>query len=124
LRKSQREGQRSVKPGQRSPFRFLASAKPTMVVVTTILAATGVAALLPLHLLGGQGVSAQGTVNFDIDPETSGNTASTLGTVEDCYEVIYPSAECDWDGSSSFDDVSDYIAKSNHDGQQPGGSRS
>jgi len=51
---------------------------------------------------------AQGTVNFDIDPEATGNSASTLGTVEDCYEVTCPSANCTWDGSSSFDDESEY----------------
>lgn len=51
---------------------------------------------------------AQGTVNFDVDPEVTGNSANTLGTVENCYAVTCPSAECSWDGSSSFDDVSDY----------------
>jgi len=53
-------------------------------------------------------VQAQGTVNFDIDPEITGNSASTLGTVEDCYEVTCPSANCTWDGSSSFNNASDY----------------
>jgi hypothetical protein len=52
---------------------------------------------------------AQGTVNFDIDPQITGNSAGTLGTVENCYAVTCPSAECDWDGSSSFDGVSDYV---------------
>ena len=67
-------------------------------------------ALLGFPAMGGQeGAHAQGTVNFDIDPEVTGNSASTLGTVENCYEVICPSAECDWNGSSSFDDVSDYV---------------
>jgi hypothetical protein len=51
---------------------------------------------------------AQGTVDFDIDPKITGNSASTLGTVEDCYEVTCPSANCTWNGSSPFDDVSDY----------------
>ena len=55
-----------------------------------------------------EGAQAQGTVDFDIDPEITGNTANTLGTVEDCYEVTCPSANCTWNGSSSFDDVSDY----------------
>ncbi|UCH87408.1 MAG: hypothetical protein JSU97_03185 [Dehalococcoidia bacterium] len=76
-----------------------------------ITAAAVLFALLPLfgiRLLGGQGVSAQGIVNFDIDPETTGNSGNTLGTVEDCYEVTCPSAECSWDGSSSFDGFSDY----------------
>jgi hypothetical protein len=67
-------------------------------------------ALLGFPAMGGQeGAHAQGTVNFDIDPEVTGNSASTLGTVEDCYAVTCPSDECDWDGSSSFDDVSDYV---------------
>jgi len=51
---------------------------------------------------------AQGTVHFDIDPEITGNDADTLGTVESCYEVTCPSVNCTWNGSSSFDDVSDY----------------
>jgi hypothetical protein len=66
--------------------------------------------LLGLPAMGGQeGAHAQGTVNFDIDPEITGNSADTLGTVENCYAVTCPSAECTWDGSSSFDDVSDYV---------------
>jgi len=55
-----------------------------------------------------ESAQAQGTVNFDIDPETTGNDADTLGTVEGCYEVTCPSANCTWNGSSSFDDVSEY----------------
>jgi hypothetical protein len=66
--------------------------------------------LLGLPAMEGQeSAQAQGTVNFDIDPEITGNSANTLGTVEDCYAVTCPSAECDWDGSSSFDGVSDYV---------------
>ena len=66
--------------------------------------------LLGLPAMGGQeSAHAQGTVNFDIDPEITGNSANTLGTVESCYAVTCPSAECTWDGSSSFDDVSDYV---------------
>jgi len=68
-----------------------------------------VALLASLTLALPDEAHAQGTVNFDIDPETTGNSADTLGTVENCYEVICPSAECDWNGSSSFDDVSDYV---------------
>ena len=34
-----------------------------------------------------QQASGQGIVNFDVDPDPSGNTVSTLGTVEDCYRV-------------------------------------
>jgi len=55
-----------------------------------------------------EGAQAQGTVKFDIDPEIAGNDADTLGTVEDCHEVTCPSANCTWNGSSSFDDESDY----------------
>ena len=55
-----------------------------------------------------ESAQAQGTVDFDIDPEIAENDADTLGTVEDCYEVTCPSANCTWNGSSSFDDVSDY----------------
>ena len=55
-----------------------------------------------------EGAQAQGTVDFDIDPKITGNSANTLGTVEDCYEVTCPSANCTWNGSSSFNDVSDY----------------
>jgi len=47
-------------------------------------------------------------VSMDIDPDVTGNTASTLGTVESCYDVTCPSAECAWNGVSSFDNVSDY----------------
>jgi hypothetical protein len=65
--------------------------------------------LLGSWVLGEQeSAQAQGTVNFDIDPEITGNDADTLGTVEDCHEVTCPSANCTWNGSSSFDDVSDY----------------
>jgi hypothetical protein len=68
-----------------------------------------VALLASLTLALPDEAHAQGTVNFDIDPEITGNSADTLGTVEDCYAVTCPSAECDWDGSSSFDGVSDYV---------------
>jgi hypothetical protein len=43
---------------------------------------------------------AQGTVDFDIDPEITGNSATTLGTVEDCVRLNLP--------SPAFDGVSDY----------------
>jgi hypothetical protein len=54
---------------------------------------------------------AQGTVNFDIDPEITGNSANTLGTVENCYAVTCPSAECTWDGTpgGAFDGSRDYV---------------
>jgi hypothetical protein len=80
-----------------------------------VAGALGRALIVALSLLlsqfsaGHDIVHAQGTVNFDIDPEITGNTADTLGTVEDCYAITCPSAECSWDGSSSFDGVSDYI---------------
>jgi len=65
--------------------------------------------VIGVRLLGWQGASAQGFVNFDVDPNTTGNTASTLGTVEQgCYAITCPSANCTWNGSSSFDNVSDY----------------
>jgi hypothetical protein len=41
-----------------------------------------------------------GTIEMGIDPETTGNTASTLGALESCVRVDVP--------SPSFDDVSDY----------------
>lgn len=51
-----------------------------------------------------------------IDPETTGNTCApspadcTLGPIEQCYEVTYPSAECTWDpGVNDFDGTSDYV---------------
>jgi hypothetical protein len=43
---------------------------------------------------------AGGAIEIGIDPETTGNTASTLGDVEDCVRVDVP--------SSGFDGVSDY----------------
>jgi hypothetical protein len=43
---------------------------------------------------------AQGVVTFDIDPDTTGNSGSTLGTVENCVEITVP--------ASAFDNTSDY----------------
>jgi len=43
---------------------------------------------------------AGGAIEMGIDPETTGNTASTLGDVEDCVRVDVP--------SPAFDGVSDY----------------
>ena len=58
-------------------------------------------ALVGFWTVGGEeSVHAQGLVNFDIDPDTTGNTASSLGTVEDCVEIVV--------GSPAFDDTSDY----------------
>jgi hypothetical protein len=54
-------------------------------------------------------------IEMGIDPETTGNTCGpspadcTLGVVEKCYAVTCPSAECTWDGSSTFDGISDYL---------------
>jgi len=58
--------------------------------------------VIGVRLLGGQGAFAQGTVNYDLDPLTTGNTASTIGPggVEACVRVNYT--------ASGFDDVSDY----------------
>jgi len=66
-----------------------------------IAAAAGLLALLALvgSGLGGAGqVSAQGAVNFDVDPDIAGNSANTLGTVEDCVRV---------NGSGGFDGLAD-----------------
>jgi len=43
---------------------------------------------------------AQGIVTFDIDPDTSGNSADTLGTIENCVEITVP--------TPAFDNTSDY----------------
>ena len=80
-----------------------------------LLGAVGAALLVALLLTGtsykGADIAhaAAGTVNFDIDPEITGNDANHLGTVEACYAVACPSANCTWNGSATFDDVSDYI---------------
>jgi len=65
-------------------------------------------AVLVAHLLGGQGAFAQGNVAFDIDPETTGNSANTLGTVEDCARVDI--------ASPAFDGVDDDSDGSVNDG--------
>jgi hypothetical protein len=69
-----------------------------------LLGAVGAALLVALLLAGtsytgGNIAHAQGVVNFDVDPDTTGNTASTLGTVEKCVRV---------DGSFTKNGVSDY----------------
>jgi len=83
---------------RRLRFRLLPAAKPTRLAVAAILVAAGVLALLSLQFAGGQGAYALGTINFDIDPNPSENTPSTLGTVEDCVRI---------DGSGGFDGVAD-----------------
>jgi hypothetical protein len=62
---------------------------------SVVLALVAVAGFGPL----GRGqVSAQSTVNFDIDPDIAGNSANTLGAVEDCVRV---------NGSGGFDGLAD-----------------
>jgi hypothetical protein len=56
--------------------------------------------VLGFALASEERASAQAVVNFDVDPETTGNTASTLGTVENCAEIVV--------ASPAFDGVSDY----------------
>ncbi|GAG15223.1 unnamed protein product, partial [marine sediment metagenome] len=46
------------------------------------------------------GAAVAGAIEMGIDPETTGNAAGTLGTLEPCVRVDVP--------SPSFDDVSDY----------------
>jgi len=55
--------------------------------------------MLGFRVPGQQQVYAQDTVNFDIDPEISGNTANTLGYVEGCAQV---------DGSGGLDGLADH----------------
>ena len=43
---------------------------------------------------------APGVVTFDIDPDTTGNSGNTLGTVEHCVEITVP--------TPAFDNTSDY----------------
>ncbi len=75
----------------------------------TVLLAIALGLLVFPAMEGQESARAQGTVSFDIDPEITGNSANTLGAVENCYAVACPSVECSWDGSSSFDGVSDYV---------------
>jgi hypothetical protein len=73
-------------------------------VVSATLLALAVASALTLMVvaglnpLGPQQASAQGTVNFDIDPEITGNSADTLGAVENCLRL---------DGSGGLDGIPD-----------------
>ncbi|UCH86931.1 MAG: thrombospondin type 3 repeat-containing protein, partial [Dehalococcoidia bacterium] len=65
------------------------------------LAGAGAFALMALVGFGplaGEQVFALGTVNFAIDAEITGNSANTLGTVEQCVRV---------DGSGGFDELAD-----------------
>ena len=61
----------------------------------------GLTVVMGLGPPGGQGASAQEVVNFDIDPDTTGNSATTLGTVEKCVSIAAP--------GTAFDNVSDYV---------------
>jgi len=45
-------------------------------------------------------VPGNGTVTYDVDPEITGNTNSTLGTVERCVRV--DNAEVGFDGASDY----------------------
>jgi hypothetical protein len=70
-----------------------------------VLGAAGIALVLALVLVGTpykapDTAHAQGLINFDIDPDTTGNTANNLGTVENCVEIVV--------ASPAFDGVSDY----------------
>jgi hypothetical protein len=72
-------------------------------ILGAVVAVVAVSGLLGGWLLrGGDGSTrAQGeTVEMGIDPEVTGNTATTLGTLEDCVRVDVPSL--------AFDGVSDY----------------
>jgi len=78
----------------------------TRLLAICLLAAMGLASL-SIAACGGRaeaekiGAAAAGTIEMGIDPETTGNTASTLGTLESCVRVDVP--------SPAFDDISDYI---------------
>jgi len=70
------------------------------------LLATAWLASLSMVACGGRaeaekiGAAAAGDIGIGIDPETTGNTASTLGTLERCARVDVP--------NPAFDGVSDY----------------
>jgi hypothetical protein len=73
-----------------------------------VLGAAGIALVLALLLVGtsykwdvahANPTPGNGTVNFDVDPDPTGNTASTLGTVENCVRV---------NGTFAKDGTSDY----------------
>jgi hypothetical protein len=72
-------------------------------ILGVLVAIVAVSVLLAVWLLrgGDDSTGAQGdTVEMGIDPEVTGNTASTLGTLEDCVRVDVE--------SPAFDGVSDY----------------
>jgi hypothetical protein len=116
-----------------------------------LLGAVGVALMLVLALAGTsfQGVNVAhaqgGTVNFDIDPETTGNSATTLGPIEMCqrydvatgldgvadvtvdlvvYTVTAPgtaSAPISYDASITFDGTKVNVVSGNTLIKMPGG---
>jgi hypothetical protein len=77
----------------------------TRLLAIGLLATVGLASL-SMVACGGRaeaeriGAAAVGTIEMGIDPETTGNTASTLGTLERCVRVDVP--------NPAFDDISDY----------------
>jgi len=68
-----------------------------IVVAGTVLV---LAVVLGIRLLGGPGAYAAGNIDFDIDPDNTGNTASAIGPggVQDCVRI---------NGSGGFDGVAD-----------------
>ena len=77
----------------------------TRLLAICLLATAGLASL-SMAACGGRaeaeriGAAAVGTIEMGIDPDTTGNTASTLGTLEPCVRIDVP--------SPAFDGVSDY----------------
>ena len=71
-----------------------------LIALLAVIAALALMVVAGLSPLGPQQASAQGTVNFDIDPEITGNSANTLGAVESC-------ARCDVAGPDIGDGVAD-----------------
>jgi len=72
-------------------------------ILGVLLAVVALSALAAVWLLRGgeEATRAQGdTVEMGIDPEVTGNTAGTLGTLEPCVRLDIP--------SPAFDNVSDY----------------
>jgi hypothetical protein len=70
-------------------------------VALAMLAGLALMVVAGVNPLGPQQASAQGVVNFDVDPEITGNSADTLGYVEYCVRLDT--------GPISFDGVTDYV---------------
>jgi hypothetical protein len=74
-----------------------------------VLGAAGIALVLALVLVGASYKTwdsahanpslGNNVVNFDVDPDTTGNSANTLGTIEDCVAIT---------GTFALDGTSDY----------------